>query len=553
MIKRKLTLFLLFALFLTSADAIVRKEVRTFKKQDNGYTMEYLRTMKRLGEFARNYWADPRILLEEGQIFKLQKAYTVNSRGKKIEVTPEAIHKLTPAGLQRYPYFSFLQEKTINFLGIDLPSESTLSYTLTVKDEPIDEVFYLEEPALSKEKTWKFLGFDRVFFDSPGETPEINNIEIASEKGIQIRFKNLPPYPPEPHQPRPGILIVSTRTGWKELGEMIFNIFSQEEGLSKESLSLIDGNDAFSILENVRNAIEKVTIPMKYSIFKARSGEEAFRSRYASPAELALILMDVYSAKGYKALPFLLAGAERFSEKVPAVSQFDDAGIYLTDLGLYITSDLKPKRTFHNKIAWVILPSPHFVRFPKIEPSKNKVNIIVNITDQKIEGEISTEGNFILSGEAKAQAGKWLQRAGLRTKIKEAKILGQKLTFSGEIELQENTIKLHPDLLLLPQEPETFALPRITPIDIGEPFKVNMKINLTTSGNIIYSPTSFSLTKPMGNFVLRSQKQGENSFSLEYKIAIKKGVIQPEEAENLKEIWAAARDKSTTYIIYLSK
>ncbi|GEM_PF-2342749 len=552
MYTRKIALILTFTLCLLSADAIVRKEIHTYKKTENGYILEFTRTMKRLSEFSRTYWADPRILVEKGQVFKIKAAYTVNSRGQKIDVPATGIHTLTPAGLQKYPYFSFLMEKTINFLGIDLPSESTLSYTLSVEGEPVDETFHLGEPAFSKEKTWKFFNFKGVFFDAPGENPEINNVQIGENKGIQVRFKDIPPYPYEPHQLPSEVFIVSTRNGWKELGSELNAIFAQEEGLSDKSLSLITGKDAYSILTSVKQLISRVKIPIKYSIFKARSGEEAFATRYASQAEMALILMDIYTARGYKALPFLIASTDRFSERVPAVSQFEDAGVYLPDLELYITSDLIPRKTFNNKVLYVLLPSPHFMRFPVMKTSDKQVNIIVKITEQKIQGEISARGNFLLFGDASSLARKILSKAGLSAKITFANLTGQKLTFSGELVRTGDTIKIRPDLKLLPEDAGTFALPRITPIDLKEPFDVNLKIILSTQGNIIYIPPDFTITNSTGKFVVKSTKTG-NGAEITYRVSVNKGVISPEEAENLKNIWAASRDKGTTYIIYLSK
>lgn len=552
MTTRKIALLLIFIFSISAADAIVRKEVRTYKKTETGFIMEFARTMKRLSEFSRTYWSDPRILIEKGQVFNLKAAYTVNSRGQKIDVPAIGIHTLTPRGLQRYPYFSFLKEKTINFLGIDLPSESTLIYSISVEGEPVDETFHLGEPALSKEKTWKFLNFKTVFFDSPEENPEINNIQIGENKGIQIRFKDIPPYPFEPHQPPSEVFVVSTRSGWKELGNELHAIFSQEEGLSQESLSLVPGKDVYSLLSSVKKLISIVKIPIKYSIFKARSGEEAFKSRYASQAEMALILMDIYTAKGYKALPFFIASTKRFSEKVPAISQFEDAGVYLPDLELYITSDLIPRKTFNNKVLYILLPSPHFMRFPIMKKEDKQINVIVKITEQKIQGEISSSGNFILYGNASDLAMKLLKRAGLPAKITTASLTGNKLRFSGKLLVSGDTLKLHPDLLILPQEAETFALPRITPIDLKEPFEVNLKIMLNTAGNIIYIPSNFSISSSVGKFIVKSVKT-EKGAEITYSVSLYKGIISPEEAERLKNIWAASKDKATTYIIYLSK
>ncbi len=547
MVKRT-AIFLILVLFLFSSDAIVRREELTYRKVGTGYSLEFTRTMRRLSEFARTYWADPRIIVEDGEKFAIKAAYTVNSEGKKIDVPKVGIHLLTPRGLERFPYYSFLKERAINFLGIDLPSESTLSYTLKKEDGEIDETYPLAEPALSKEKTWNFFGFHQLSYDAPGQQLETTNIQIGGERGIQIRVKNIPPYPKEPNQFPSPVFIYSSREGWENLGNEVSAVFSQEEGLSKNSLSLVNAKNDLDILPLLKEILSLVRIPMKYSLFKARSGEEAFQSRYASPVEMVLILMDIYDARGRKALPFLAADAERFSERVPAISQFTDAGIYLPELGIYIDSNLKPRRSFHDKVLWILLPKPHFLRFPPLDPLYNSIKLAIKVNDKSIEGKLIGKGNFIFYGDPKEEAEKWLSKAGISAKIEEANILGNTLNFTGKT--KENNLRILPDFSMLPKDPEAFSLPRITPIWIKEPFGVDIKIELETSGQIIYIPPDFSLSNPEGIFTLNSKVEGKKA-EIHYRLSVKKGLISPEKTEALKKIWATARDKSTTYIIYL--
>ncbi len=557
---RKFLAFLLSAVMLLAADAIVRKQVITVERVPSGKTIKFYRSMKRLTEFGRRYWTDVRIIIdtEKEKIF-FDKAYTINSKGEKIRVPENAFHTLLPRELLSAPYFHYLKEKVINFVGIDLPSESVLSYWFESNEPLVDLYLHVAEPALVKEWELRILGYDRVFFDSLGGKPEVDEFMLKGRRGIRIKFRKISPYPPEPGQPPSlPVVVVAADTSWKELEEALMAYFHQDPGLSSATIEEmgLKGKEVADVVKWMKKAVKLIRLDMRRSFEKARSASTIYSCRYGTAPEIVLLYQEILKALGYRPVPFLSVASSYFSKKVPSLRQFREVGLFVPSEGIYIFADGRVKRLLHQKTLLLLeKPAPHFQRFPFIDPLRNRLELSLYLGPRTFRIIALLKGNFSVDSRSAGELASWLaESCGLEAKIKKSLLKREdknlKVEAEGSWESKEGVLKIKPDLGRLSLPEAAFSLPRATPLETGEPFSVHIRIELFQPERILYLPQKVKVINELGRFVV-SSSEGIRGAAVEMDFRLDRSFARPEEVEKLRELWAAVRNRSYTTVIYL--
>ncbi len=540
--RGKLLVLVLLIGKLMSSDALVRREVWEFTKESDAYTFLMKRTVKRLGWGAKDFMRTFEMVLPKEYPFRVVRAYTVNSQGRKIDVPSRNLRSFPYFPF--FPYFSFLRKYEVVFPEVGVPSESHVEVRGRVQ-EVLDARFPLLEPYPSLEKRWAFVGFKKVFFHAQGFSPQVMKEPRMGEEATVLRFVNLPPYPHEPLQPRVPSLVVSARQGWGELEAEVKEVLNSE-GL-KDKFKFPDLSSA---LEYLKARLKPVRFPLRFSLLYARSEKEVLESGYASPVEMAMVLRAVLRNSGYEPIIYFSAPQDAFSEEVPAISQFDEVGVYVAKPGLYITSDLKPVRFPVDRVLWIFSSTPHFQRTSPIGAEQNLLRVRIRIEGERLQGELEGSGNFVLYGNAPEVGKAYLRKMGISAELQEARIVGNLLTFSALLRGRDNLIRIKPDIGLLPEGAEGFAEDRITPVEFPQPFQVDIKLEILRPGQIIYLPPSKKRNFSMGRFSLEVEK-GRESVSLHFSLTLSRRRIPPSEAPRLAELIQLCRSKELTSLIFL--
>ncbi len=540
--KEKLLVFVLFMGPLLTSDALVRREVWEFTRKDNGYTFLMKRTVKRLGWGAKDFMKSFEIILPREYPFKVVRAYTVNSQGKKIDVPSRNVRSFPY--LPFFPYFSFLRKYEVIFPDIGVPSESHVEVQGRIQ-EVLDTRFPLLEPYPSLEKRWVFVGFKRVFFHAQGGSPQVIKEPRMGEEAMVLRFVNLPPFPREPLQPKVPSLVVSAKQGWGELESEVKGVLNSE-GLKGE----FKFPDLPSALEYLKSRLKPVRLPVKLSLIYARSEREVLESGYASPVEMAMVLREILKHSGYEPIIYFSAPQDAFSEATPAISQFDEVGVYIPRLGLYITSGLKPERFPVDRVLWMFSSTPHFQKTSPIEAEQNILRVKLKVEGKRLWGELEGLGNFVLYGDASKVGKMYLEKMGLSVEVKEASIVGNVLSFSALVKNQDNLIRIRPDIGLLPQGTKGFGEGRLTPVEFPQPFKVSIDLEILRPGQVIYLPPPKRSDLDFGRFSLEV-KRGKESVSLHFRVTLSRRKISPSEAPRLAELIELCRSKELTSLVFL--
>ncbi len=557
---RKFLSCLLSAVMLLAADAIVRKQVITVERIPSGKTVKYYRAMKRLTEFGRRYWTDVRILIdtEKEKIF-FDKAYTINSKGEKIRVPENAFHTLLPSSLLSAPYFHYLKEKVVNFVGIDLPSESVLSYWLESNEPLVDLYLHVAEPALVKEWEFRILGYDRVFFDSLGGKPEVDEFMLKGRRGIRVKFRKVSPYPPEPGQPPSlPVLVVAADSSWKELEEALMAYFHQDPGIPPAAIKEmgLEGRDLADVVKWMRKAVKLIRLDMRRSFEKARSASTIYSCRYGTAPEVALLYQEILKVLGYRPVPFLSVASTYFSKKVPSLRQFREVGLFIPSEGVYLFADGTVKRLLHQRTLLLLeKPAPHFQRFPSIDPVRNRAELSLYLGPRTFRLVAFLKGNFSVDSRSGEELARWLaESCGLQVKLEKAVVKKEgrdlKVEAEGSWESREGVVKIKPELGRLSLPEAAFSMPRATPLEAGEPFSVHVKIELFQPERILYLPQKVKVVNDLGRFVV-SSSEGIRGAAVEMEFRLDRSLARPEEVEKLRELWAAVRNRAYTTVIYL--
>ena len=425
---RKVLVSLIFLSILMSSDAIVRKQVIGFEKTGKGRVEKYYRAMKRLTDFGRKYWSDVRILLDtEKERIIFDRAYTINSRGQRINVPKNAFHTLIPREVQKAPYFYYLKEKVVNFVGLDLPSESVLSYRIESTEPQVDFVLPVAEPAFVEETVVNVIGFEKVDFEVIGARPEVERFMRGGKRGLSIKLRRIEPYPPEPNQAPPlPLIVLTTEVTWKELEEALIAYFYQDPGIP-ESLwkdTALEGKNIEEVIKWVRNSIQVVKLDMRRSFEKARSATEVLKSKYGTAAEVILLYREILKRLGISSIPFLAVDSRYFSRKVPSLRQFKEVGLYLPRKEVFLLSDGTLKRYLHKKAVLLLEEgNPHFASYPVVSPEKNSVYLNLQLNPPNLRGTARLRGNFaLIKKEAVKEAKDLLNRLGIKAKVKKASL-----------------------------------------------------------------------------------------------------------------------------------
>ncbi len=542
----KRIIFVLIAFSLMASDALIRREEWKFSKTKTGYDFRLVKIVKRLGWKGKDFMRRFEMALPGEYSLTVEKAYTVNSMGKKIDVPPQDISTGPAPGLAFFPYFSFLKLHRIDFGNPDLPSESYIEISGKTQEENLDWSFTLLEPFPALEKRWIFTGFDSVKYYAPGFVPqEFLQPDERGGEAMAIRFVNLPPYPPEPLQPPPPSLVISSWSGWTSLANSIKDSIEVGKGQFKFS-------DIFSALEFLRGKLRRVSLPIKWSLLYARSPEEVLKSGYASPVEVALVLKWVLAGAGYEPEFYLEAPADRFSEEAPALSQFTEAGIYLPGPGLYINSRLVPEKMPPQRVLWIFSKIPHLLRTGPVKPGENGIRAEMSISGGKIKGRIEGLGNFLFYGDPSKEAKKYAGSLGLKITVNQAKLTGNILEFEGNLVAEDGLISLRPDMGLLPASEEGFGEDRITPVKFPQPFFVALNLRVENPSDIIFLPSPARYSNDYGRFILEVKKNSDY-VRLNYRMELLKEKIAPAEAGKIKKLIHLCRDKNLTSLVFLPR
>ncbi len=541
----KKLLLLLLPFSLLASDALVRKEEWKFTKTKSGYSLELKRTVKRLGWRGKDFMKTFDLILPGDYPFRVVRAYTVNSMGKKVDVPRRGITTDTAPALSFFPYFTFLKLHRINFPALEVPSESHLDIIVKIQDERLDWSFQLLEPFPSLEKRWIFVGFEKIKYFAPGFSPqEFRQSEPTGGEAMGLRFVNLPPYPPEPLQPPSPSLIISSWGGWSELAREVQQTIGEAEKNGRKF------PDVFSVLKFVRANLKIVKLPIKWSLLYARSPRQVLNSGYASPVEAALVLRWLFSSSGYNPLFYLEASSEYFSEQVPSLSQFSGAGVYLPGPGLYISSSLVPEKLPPQKVLWIFSEVPHLLRTSPLRAEENGILADFSIEEGRIEGKIEGKGNFLIYGDGYEQAKKYAEALGLEISLEKAGILGNTLELAGKLMAKDGLVRLRPDMGLLPRSKEGFGQDRITPVEFPQPFFINLRLRVKDLGNLIFLPSPSRFSSKYGRFSLEIEKNPP-WVMLNYRVEVLRKRIPPAEATSLKKLIHLCRDENLTSLVFL--
>ncbi len=540
--RNRATAALLVLVPLLASDALVRRQVWEFRKRKGGYSFLMKRTVKRLGWGARDFMKSFEIVLPREYPFKVLRAYTVNSRGRKVNVPPGAIRSFPHLAL--FPYFSFLRKYRIDFPSVEIPSESHVEIKGYVP-EVLDEKFLLLEPYPSLEKRWVLVGFRRMYFHARDFSPQQVQGPGMDQQGRVLRFVNLPPYPREPLQPKPPSLVISTREGWGDLEKEVREILAS--GGLKDKVKI---RGLFSAIGFLKARVKPVELPIKWSLLYARGGAEVLRSGYGSPVELAMLLRDVLVQNGYEAFIYFSAPREAFSEAVPALSQFDGVGVYLPGPGLYISSRFSPLKLPVDRVLWVFSSTPHFQKTSPMKPGENGLWARLELKGGEVRGEMRGRGNFILYGDPFKTGGLYLKRLGLKVEVKEASLEGNTLRFSAILLSKDNMIRIRPDLGLLPEGPEGFGEGRATPVELPQPFTVDIELKVLKPVEAVYLPSPRKTIFKFGRFSLDLQRD-EEGIALHFRLSLHRRRIPPTMAPDLARLIKLCRSPEITSLVLL--
>lgn len=555
---RKVLAFLIFFSILISSDAIVRKQIISFERSGEGKVEKFYRALRRLTDFGRRYWADVRILLDtEREKIVFERAYTVNSLGQRIEVPKNAFHTLIPKQIQKAPYFYYLKEKVLNFVGLDLPSESVLSYRIESSDPEVDFVLPVAEPAFVEETVVNVIGFEKVDFEVIGARPEVERFMRKGKRGISIKLRRTGPYPPEPNQAPPlPLIVLTTEVTWKELEDALSAYFYQDPGIPQPLWKEIalEGKDMEDVAKWMRNSVRLIKLDMRRSFEKARSATQVLESKYGTAPEVVLLYREIFKRLGISSIPFLAVDSRYFSRRVPSLRQFKEVGLYFPGKEIFLFSDGTFKRYLHKKVLLLLeRENPHFASYPLLSPEKNSIYLSLKLNASNIKGIARLKGNFVfVKKEAVKVAEELLNKAGIEVNIRRASLSyfhdWVELKFEGDYRTEQGIIKFEPDLNQLKLESAAFSMPRLTPILLREPFAVRIKVELEGGERIVYLPQQKTISNSAGRFRVTVERKSSGA-AIEFDFRLNRSFLKPDQVEKLKELWSSISDRAFTTVI----
>ncbi len=318
--------------------------------EDNSYSYNVFYIKKILTYKGKKRYSDVKISYNSDyQKIKINKAFTIDSNGKRIQIPENQIYDLDDQMALYSPEYIKIRQRILNFPQIEPNSYIVLDYTLTSSRKlPVSGVEHLQEsnPYIKKCFTLIYPQDKKMSYYYPkNKNVAFSESEKDGMKIMKFEIENSPLIRTEPNQPsylQIGTPVVySFYKDWREMGNLIFkNYRIGEISQSIKETALKISKDAKSDREKILaiykymagNFMTKYSIPQETNLIPD-SPEKIQSQKYGSIKDMVFLFLNYAKALDiddvYPALVLDKSDKDCFiQKKFPLINFVDDINVY---------------------------------------------------------------------------------------------------------------------------------------------------------------------------------------------------------------------------------
>jgi len=345
-----------------NVDGIILKDVLKYSLDKEGRLTFYRYQLKRiLKDFERDRRSDAQIMFNQ----RLQQVNVLTARsimrdGQTVDTPEYGLNQITPAALQKAPYFTEFQSKVVSLVGIEVGGFTELEYEI-IDQKAFRSLLYgtipiqLHIPVLSRE----------IIFELPDTRPlSFSAVVLAGKKikpesvvkdGIQRtswQLEHIPHWDDEDNHNLATAdcakLFFSEHGSWSDMSRYFNQIINaasvRDEHLEKRVTELLKDIECpvqkcIRLNKHITNACTTVDFDHLNNFHQVRSARDVLACGYGTTLEKAIVVAEMIRAAGLEADVTLACPLPAMPADTFHLGIFPEVWVHVRPLEMYMRPD----------------------------------------------------------------------------------------------------------------------------------------------------------------------------------------------------------------------